>query len=96
MSLTMMPGQRPEQRMQTFTIDEIILLGDRIRKDQPPLENYFSPTRKEQFIKDYIHYLNSELLESKHGYLDKDLFLMFVLSRFITRLSLRSFQASCP
>jgi hypothetical protein len=32
------------------------------------------------FIKDYLHYLNTSLLEAKHGRLDLDLYLVFVLS----------------
>jgi len=66
--------------MKTLSLDEILSLGERMQEGKPPLENYFSPTRKEQFIKDYIHYLNTEILEAKHGHLDKDLYLMFVLS----------------
>lgn len=47
---------------------------------QPPLEHYFSPTRKEAFTKDFIHYLNTSLLEVKHGKLDLDLYLVFIMS----------------
>jgi len=80
LELSMTPQQRPEQRMRIVTINEIISIGSHFQKEQPPLENYFSPTKKEQFIKDYLHYLNTELLEAKHGKLDVDMFLMFVLS----------------
>ena len=80
MALSLIPGQQPIQRMQTVSIDEILLIGEKIKQEQPPLEFYFSPTRKDQFIKDYIHFLNTELLEAKHGRLDKELFLMFILS----------------
>jgi len=80
MDLSLRPQQRPEQRMHTVTIEEILSLGDRPDDRRPALEYYFSPTRREQFEKDYIHYLNSSLLDAKHGKLDMDLYLVFVLS----------------
>lgn len=66
--------------MHTVTIDEIVELGKHLDTPHPPLENYFSPTRKERFIKDYLHYLNSSLLDAKHGHLDLDMYLVFVFS----------------
>ena len=54
---------------------------------KPPLEHYFSPTKKEAFVKDYLHYLNSQLLDAKHGNMDTDQYLVFVLSfQFIAPL----------
>src|SRR6056297_3633167 len=88
MALSMQPRQLPQQRMHTITIDEIIALGE-MQPDvgKPQLENYFSPAKREQFEKDYIHYLNSSLLNAKHGELDMDLYLVFVLSfQFIAPL----------
>jgi len=66
--------------MRTLSIDEILTLGEKLPGDRPQLEHYFSPTKKEAFIKDYLHYLNSGLLDAKHGKLDMDLYLVFVLS----------------
>lgn len=87
MDLSLRPQQRPEQRLHTVTIEEIVSLGNRWDDTRPPLENYFSPSRREQFEKDYIHYLNTLLLEVKHGNLDLDLYLVFVLTfQFIAPL----------
>jgi hypothetical protein len=80
MAMSLIPRMIPEQRMHTVTIEDILTLGEQIESIQPPLEHYFSPTRKEMFIKDYLHYLNTSLLEAKHGRLDLDLYLVFVLS----------------
>jgi len=80
MAMSLVPQMLPEQRMLTVTIEEILTLGEQVESIQPPLEHYFSPTRKEMFIKDYLHYLNTSLLEAKHGRLDIDLYLVFVLS----------------
>jgi hypothetical protein len=80
MALSLIPQMLPEQRMHTVTIEEILSLGESIQTNQPSLEHYFSPTRKEMFIKDYLHYLNTSLLDAKHGHLDLDLYLVFVLS----------------
>lgn len=88
MALSMQPRQSPQHRMHTVTIDEIIALGE-VQPDagKPQLEHYFSPAKREQFEKDYIHYLNSSLLNAKHGELDMDLYLVFVLSfQFIAPL----------
>jgi hypothetical protein len=87
MAISLIPQQRPEQGMKTVTIEEIVSLGRKYATDQPPLEHYFSPGKKEQFIKEYIHYLNSSLLEAKHGQMDQHLYLMFVISfQFIAPL----------
>ncbi len=80
MSLSLVPQQRPEHSMHTVTIEEILSLGQKYAGERPALEHYFSPNRKELFIKDYIHYLNSSLLEAKHGHMDLDLYLVFILS----------------
>jgi|GEM_PF-1121667 len=87
MDLSLRPQQRPEHRLHTVTIEEIVSLGNRWDETRPPLENYFSPSRREQFEKEYIHYLNTLLLEVKHGNLDLDLYLVFVLTfQFIAPL----------
>ncbi|HEC43809.1 MAG TPA: hypothetical protein ENI20_13380 [Bacteroides sp.] len=78
--MSLVPKMLPEQRMHTVTIEEILSLGESIQNNQPSLEHYFSPTRKEMFIKDYLHYLNTSLLDAKHGNLDLDLYLVLVLS----------------
>ena len=70
----------PEHRMHTVTIDEIISLGERLDREHPSLEHYFSPTRRERFIKDYLHYLNTSLLDARHGKMDLKLYLLLVLS----------------
>jgi len=80
MALSLTPQMLPEQSMHVVSIEEILALGESIQNNQPTLEHYFSPTRKDQFIKDYLHYLNSSLLDAKHGHLDIDLYLVFVLS----------------
>ena len=80
MAMSLVPQMLPEQRMLTVTIEEILTLGEQVESIQPPLEHYFSPTRREMFIKDYLHYLNTSLLEARHGRLDLDLYLVFVLS----------------
>ena len=54
---------------------------------RPPLEHYFSPDRKEAFTKGFLHYLNTELLEAKHGHMDLDLYLVFLLTfQFVSPL----------
>ena len=80
MRFSLQPEPRPEQRMRTISIDEVLSLGEKLPGDRPQLDQYFSPTKKEAFIKDYLHYLNSGLLDAKHGNLDIDLYLVFVLS----------------
>jgi len=66
--------------MRLISIDEVIALGERIPGEKPALEHYFSPTRRETFIGEYLHYLNTWLLEARHGNLDSDLYLVFLLS----------------
>jgi hypothetical protein len=80
MQLSLHPEQRPEQGLRVLTIEEILSLGERIPGERPALEHYFSPSRKETFIREYLHYLNTWLLEARHGNLDSDLYLVFVLS----------------
>lgn len=75
-SLRMVPGQR----LITVSIDEILTAKPLHEDEKPQLEQYFSPSRREQFIKDYRHYLNSSLLDVRHGKLSQDLYLSFVLS----------------
>ena len=80
MRFTIQPEPRPEQNMRTVTIDEIMTACENNPGTKPPLEHYFSPTKKAAFIKDFLHYLNSGLLEAKHGNLDKEQYLAFILS----------------
>lgn len=87
MSMSLIPKQQPDQRMRTVSIEEIIALAEKPDGRKPQLEYYFSPSKKDQFTRDYIHYLNSMLLESKHGRMDTDLYLLFVISfQFIAPL----------
>jgi hypothetical protein len=72
--------QEPRQQMITVTLDEILSLKKVHEQDKPQLEHYFSPSRKEQFIKDYRHFINSCLLEAKQGNLDTNLYLVLLLS----------------
>lgn len=80
MRFSLQPEQRPEHRLRTVSIDEILLLFSKEADKRPPLEHYFSPTKREVFIKDYLHFLNSGLLEAKHEKLDLDQYLVFILS----------------
>jgi hypothetical protein len=80
MRFSIQPEPRQEPHMQTITIDEIVAACESDYGAKPTLEHYFSPTKKELFIKDFLHYLNSGLLEAKHGKLDQDQYLAFVLS----------------
>jgi len=66
--------------MRTLSLDELVSIGEHEPGDKPQLEQYFSPTKKEQFIKDFLHYLNTGLLDAKHGRLDLDKYLSFILS----------------
>ncbi len=87
MAMSLIPQQQPRQQMRTVTIEEILLLLVNESGTKPKLENYFSPTRKEHFVKDYISYLNSSLLEMKNGQIDIDRYLVFVLTfQFIAPL----------
>jgi len=80
MRFSIQPEQRPEQKMRTVSIEDVVQACENIPGSKPPLEHYFSPTRKESFIKKYLHYLNTGLLEAKHGNLDSEQYLAFVLS----------------
>lgn len=80
MRFSIQPEPRPEQQLQTVTIDEVLNVCEHDTGKKPPLEHYFSPTKKEAFIKDFLHYLNSGLLDAKHGNLDRDQYLAFILS----------------
>lgn len=87
MRFSIRPEPSPEQRIRSVTIDEILSVSSKLPGDRPRLEHYFSPTRKEAFVKGYLHFLNTALLEAKHGELDIDLYLVFVLSfQFIAPL----------
>ena len=80
MRFSIQPEPRPEQRMRTVTIDEIVTACAFDPGAKPILEHYFSPTKKQSFIKDFLHYLNTGLLEAKHGKLHRDQYLAFILS----------------
>jgi len=80
MRFSIQPEPRPEQNMRTVSIDDIVSACENDPGSKPTLEHYFSPTKKEAFIKDFLHYLNSGLLEAKHGNLDKEQYLAFILS----------------
>ena len=66
--------------MQTVSIDEVVRACENAQEGKPPLEHYFSPTKKASFIKKFLHYLNTGLLDAKHGQLDAEQYLAFVLS----------------
>jgi len=80
MRFSIQPEPRPKQQLQTVTIDEVLNICEHDTEKKPPLEHYFSPTKKEAFIKDFLHYLNSGLLEARHGDLDREQYLAFILS----------------
>lgn len=80
MRFSIQPEPRPEQNMRTVSIDDIVSACENDPGSKPTLEHYFSPTKKEVFTKDFLHYLNSGLLEAKHGNLDKEQYLAFILS----------------
>ncbi len=80
MRFSIQPEPRQEQYMRTVTIDQIVAVYEGDLGAKPSLENYFSPTKSASFIKEFLHYLNSGLLEAKHGNLDQDQYLAFVLS----------------
>ena len=78
---------RPSFRMETLLLEEIMECLNYREDEKPPLENYFSPGKREQFEKDYRHYLNTCILDARHGMLDQDLYLVMVLSfQFIAPL----------
>jgi len=80
MRFSIQPEPRQESHIRTITIDEIVAACESDHGAKPILEYYFSPTKKESFIKDFLHYLNTGLLEAKHGNLDQNQYLTFVLS----------------
>ncbi len=80
MRFSIQPEPRPEQNMRTVTLDELLTVCESDPGTKPALEQYFSPPKKEAFIKDFLHYLNTGLLDAKHGKLDRELYLAFVLS----------------
>ncbi len=87
MAMSLFPQMIPKQRMHSLSIEEILSLGVGLERNQPPLEHYFSPNRREKFVKNYLHYLNTLLLEAKHGHLELDMYLVLVLSfQFIVPL----------
>ena len=77
MRFSIQPEPRPEQNMRTVTIDEIVSACEYDPGSKPTLEYYFSPTKKESFIKGFLHYINTGLLEAKHGNLEKELGLFY-------------------
>lgn len=79
MRFSIQPEPRPEQGMRTVSIDELVGICEAEARLKPKLEHYFSPTKKAHFIKDFLHYLNSGLLEAKHGELHRDQYLAFIL-----------------
>jgi len=66
--------------MRTVTIEEIQNACAYEPGAKPTLEHYFSPTRKENFIKDFLHYLNTGLLEARHENLHREQYLALILS----------------
>ncbi len=87
MRFSLQPEPRPEHRIRTVSLEEILSISEHAQGEKPLLDSYFSPTKKEHFIKEFLHYLNSELLEAKHGNLDMDKYLVFILSfQFIAPL----------
>jgi len=79
MRFSIQPEPRPELRMITVSIDEIVQACEMDPGDKPPLEHYFSPTKKDAFIKDFLHYLNTSLLDARHGKLTESHYLVLVL-----------------
>lgn len=80
MRFSIQPEPRPEQGMRTVSIDELLGICESETGMKPKLEHYFSPTRKADFIKEFLHYLNSRLLEARQGKLHRDQYLAFILS----------------
>lgn len=79
MRFSLQPDPRPEQRMRTVTIDEILSIYERASGERPHLDHYFSPTKRETFVREFLHYLNTGLLEARHRSMDADQYLVFVL-----------------
>lgn len=80
MRFSIQPEPRQEQNLRTVTIEEIMNACDSGQGVKPTLEHYFSPSKKQNFIKEYLHYLNTGLLEAKHGKLHREQYLAFILS----------------
>lgn len=80
MRFSIQPEQRPEQGMCTVSIDELVGICESEARIKPTLEHYFSPTKKAYFIKEFLHYINSGLLEARQGKLHRDQYLAFILS----------------
>lgn len=80
MRFSLQPEPRPDQIIRSVSIDEILAICEQGTEEKPLLEHYFSPPKKLKFIKEFLHYLNSGLLEARHGNLDHDRYLVFVLS----------------
>lgn len=87
MRFSIQPEPRQELNMRTVTIEEIINVCDSDPASKPRLEHYFSPSRKAHFIQEFLHYLNTGLLEAKQGKLHREQYLAFLLSfQFIAPL----------
>jgi hypothetical protein len=80
MRFSIQPEPRQEQHLRTVTIDEILAACEVESGEKPQLDKYFSPTKSAEFIKDFLHYLNTGLLEARHGNLDKEQYLALILS----------------
>lgn len=80
MRFSLQPEPRPEQSLRTVTLDEIMEACEFVAGEKPTLEHYFSPPKKQAFIKEFLHYLNTGLLEAKHGNLHRESYLAFILS----------------
>jgi len=80
MRFSIEPEQRPEQGMRTLPIEEIIALLEFHAGEKPQLEHYFSPTKKESFIKEFLHYINTLLLQAKNGSMDRDMYVVLLLT----------------
>ena len=80
MRFSLQPEPRPEQTLRTVTLDEIMEACEYVPGEKPTLEHYFSPSKKQVFIKEFLHYLNTGLLEAKHGNLHRESYLALILS----------------
>ena len=80
MRFSLQPEPRPEQILRTVSLDEIMGACENVPGKKPLLEHYFSPSKKQSFIKEFLHYLNTGLLEAKHGKLHRESYLAFILS----------------
>lgn len=79
MRFSIQPEPRPEQQLRTVSFDEILAVLEGDPGEKPALEHYFSPSKKDDFIKDFLHYLNSSLLDARHGQMDSDRYLLMVM-----------------